>query len=566
MRARSHVARCGGLLALTALIMLSLGSTHASTAVLAVDEAEASLADANTATIPNVAARANSPPSSDAASDSAIQTATDNVAPPTETVNEVATWFTADQVARATGAVVRIAPAGRGLLVDDAAVDIPMVATGVLLAANETAGVTARLVLITWRAVNPGFSNYTLTFVDGTVASAKLLRYDLGRPIAVLVVDGPLPARLVGASLNPGLDGLQVGDPTLAVGVRPDIVQAIGDPDASPVDAWDNYVGYAYDLKAPLPMATGSASPLRNIRCVVSRALLTRPPLAASSGFFDASGRLIGLDLEADLAAAGVSAKQPEVHLLAGPYLADALAEAAMLLATPSTTLHRGDIGVALTLIPTGAAVQYYGLPGLVAAAESPLDAATEFGAGTAPKVIKLVGVDVDSPATGLLASGDIVLAVDGGALLEDDMLAFERGLTAALPRGRAVVTVSRGGKVVDVPVPVVDLETMHTTKMVVWAGCTFQDASVIVRRKYQQVGGVWVWREVVGFYFRLLPSLTSPIHPPHSWPPTRSSSPRAPAPLKLKPPPWRKPKRWPRGPPRLPGRGRGRRAGWVGR
>ena len=407
------------------------------------------------------------------------------VAAPTETVDEVATWFDGPSVAAARAAIVRVAPVGRGLLVDDAAARVATVATGVLV--KGSANATRRFVLTTWRAVNPGFANYSLSFVDGTTAPARLLRYDLGRPVAVLVTDGPLPARFVGADINAGMEGVQVGDPTLAVGLTPELTP----PGASPPspDAWTEYVGYAYDLRAPLPLVMGAPSPLRNVRAFVARSLLTRPTLAAAAVLFDAAGRVVGLDLEADLAAAGAGARRSEVHTLPGPYLGDAVAEAATRLA--GGALHRGDIGAALTLIPVGAAEQYYGLSRAVATASVPTDANTVDGGGTAPKLIKVVGVDVASPAAGLLRAGDILLSVDGGPLLEDDMLAFERALTAALAADAAtVVTLSRDGKIKDVAVPVADLETMHTRRVMTWAGCTFQEVPVAVRRKYQQVGG----------------------------------------------------------------------------
>ena len=453
------------------LVVASFASTQlarASPAVFAVDEPA----------LLNGAALATS---DDNAADQ-VQAALDAagvVAPPTDAVDEVATWFTQDTVARLRAAVVRVAPVGRGLLVDDAVNGVASVATGVLVGGNTT----QPLVLTTWRAVNQGFANYSLTFADGTTGTAKLARYDLGRPLAVLAVDGG-PLRFTGVEINGGLEGLQVGDPTLAVGLSPELAAGGG----TPPDAWTEYVGYAYDLRAPLPLVTGAASPLRNIRCVVSRALLTRPQLGASAGVFDASGRLIGLDIMSDLAAAGAGARRPEVHTVPGPYLADAVAEARELLA--DATLHRGDLGVSLTLIPTGAAVQYYGLPRVVAVASTPDAATTENGGGTAPKVIKVVGVDVDAPAAGLILPGDIILSVDGGGLLEDDLLAYDRAVTDALVGATriAVVTLVRDGVTKDVAVPVADLETMHTRRVMTWAGCTFQEAAVAVRRRYQQV------------------------------------------------------------------------------
>jgi len=481
------------------------------------------------------------------------------VAAPTETVDEVATWFDGPSVSAARAAIVRVAPVGRGLLVDDAAARVATVATGVLVKAGLND--TRRFVLTTWRAVNPGFANYSLAFVDGSTAPARLLRYDLGRPVAVLVTDGPLPARFVGADINAGMEGVQVGDPTLAVGLVPELAP----PGASPPspDAWTEYVGYAYDLRAPLPLVMGSPSPLRNVRAFVARSLLTRPTLAASAALFDAAGRVVGLDLEADLAAAGAGARRPEVHTLPGPYLADAVREARVRLADGA--LHRGDVGAALTLVPVGAAEQYYGLPKAVGTASTPTDADTVDGGGTAPKLIKVVGIDVASPAAGLLRAGDILLSVDGGPLLEDDMLAFERALTAALVAdAAAVVTLSRDGKIKDVAVPVADLETMHTRRVMTWAGCTFQEVPVAVRRKYQQVGERR--GEERGGSRRLI----IPHPPPHPTPPlpfspapTPSSSPRAPAPPTPRPPRSRRPRWPPRARPRLPSPWRARPAGW---
>ena len=269
-----------------ATLTASVNVALASTAVPAADEAAAVLQAAWPATGPGQ--------DDDGIADLQAALGTDSsaagvVAAPTETVDEVATWFDGPSVAAARAAIVRVSPVGRGLLVDDAAARVATVATGVLVKAGLSD--TRRFVLTTWRAVNPGFANYSLAFVDGSTAPARLLRYDLGRPVAVLVTDGPLPARFVGADINAGMEGVQVGDPTLAVGLVPEL----SPPGASPPspDAWTEYVGYAYDLRAPLPLVMGSPSPLRNVRAFVARSLLTRPTLAASAALFDAAGRVV---------------------------------------------------------------------------------------------------------------------------------------------------------------------------------------------------------------------------------------------------------------------------------
>ena len=122
-------------------------------------------------------------------------------------------------------------------------------------------------------------------------------------------------------------------------------------------------------------------------------------------------------------------------------------------------------------------AVQYYALDAASARSATPTTATTEDGAGTAPKVIKVVGLDVESTSAGLLAPGDVLLAIDGGAPLGDDLRAVDVQLTKALVRdGIAIITVSREGSSLDIPVPVVDLDAARTTRAATFAGCTFQD------------------------------------------------------------------------------------------
>ena len=135
-------------------------------------------------------------------------------------------------------------------------------------------------------------------------------------------------------------------------------------------------------------------------------------------------------------------------------------------------------------------AVQYYALDAASARSATPTTATTEDGAGTAPKVIKVVGLDVESTSAGLLAPGDVLLAIDGGAPLGDDLRAVDVQLTKALVRdGIAIITVSREGSSLDIPVPVVDLDAARTTRAATFAGCTFQDVPLAVKRKYQQTG-----------------------------------------------------------------------------
>ena len=135
-------------------------------------------------------------------------------------------------------------------------------------------------------------------------------------------------------------------------------------------------------------------------------------------------------------------------------------------------------------------AVQYYALDAASARSATPTTATTEDGAGTAPKVIKVVGLDVESTSAGLLAPGDVLLAIDGGAPLGDDLRAVDVQLTKALMRdGIAIITVSREGSSLDIPVPVVDLDAARTTRAATFAGCTFQDVPLAVKRKYQQTG-----------------------------------------------------------------------------
>ena len=240
----------------------------------------------------------------------------------------------------------------RGLFIDDAASGVASIANGVLLAdgVGGAADGAHRFVATTWRAVNPGFANCTVTFSDGGKAVARLVRYDPGRPVAILAVDAAAVALRPGVGLDadPAAAGLQVGDPLLGVGLAEDAPTI-----ETPADAWSTYVGYAYDLRAPLPRAEGAASPLRNVRALVARSLITRPWLAPGAGLFDVGGNLVGLDIEGDLTTAGVGGKKAETHTLPAVYVRDAVRDAALELGG-GVRPRRGDVGAALTLVRDG--------------------------------------------------------------------------------------------------------------------------------------------------------------------------------------------------------------------
>lgn len=234
----------------------------------------------------------------------------------------------------------------RGLFIDDAAAGVATVANGVLLAAGVGGAGDGehRFIAATWRAVNPGFANYTVTFNDGGTALARLARYDPSRPVAILAVDAAVVTDRAGADVDPAAAGLQVGDPLLGVGLVDDA------PADAPANAWSTYVGYAYDLRAALPRAEGVASPARNVRALVARSLITRPWLAPGAGLFDVGGKLVGLDIEGDLTAAGVGGKKAETFTLPAVYVRDAVQDAALEL-SGVVKPRRGDVGAALTLV-----------------------------------------------------------------------------------------------------------------------------------------------------------------------------------------------------------------------
>ena len=347
------------------------------------------------------------------------------IAPPADPVDEADVWWDGPTLGRLTRSVVRLRPAGRGLLIDDASAGVAPMAAGVVLRsgydgrkknATRAAGNTTTtsplptFIVTTWRAVNPGFTTYTVDTADGAVASATLVHYDLGRPLAVLALDGGAAPPEAGVDVNAGLDGLQVGDPTLGIGLLgegEDGSPPPSTPGPTPPQAWVAFTGYVQDAAAPLPRAEGVPSPIRNVRCLISRALLARPRLGAGGGVFDASGRLVGLDLEDDLAVAGVSGFRPETHSLPAAYVAAAVREAAAVWRSraapsppsPPLVIHRGDLGVTWHAVPVGTAVANYRMP----AALAPMVRVPGFdgpdGTGGVPRVLVAGSVDAGAPS-----------------------------------------------------------------------------------------------------------------------------------------------------------------------
>ena len=433
-------------------------------------------------------------------------------------VDETDVWWDAATVTSLLHSVVRLRPAGRGLLIDDAAAGVAPMAAGVLLragydgksvggqapAANTTTSSPPlpRFIVTTWRAVNPGFTSYTVDTVDGVSMTATLVWYDVARPIAMLALDGDASSD-IGVDVNAALSGIQVTDPTLNLGLLGEGEDGSPPPNAptTPPNAWVAFVGHVQDADAPLPRADGVPSPIRNVRCVVSRSLLaSRPRLGAGGGVFDGVGRLIGLDLEDDLAVAGVSGVRPETHALTAAYVAAAVRDAVTvwqgrekLMATTTTPLpsitptlvHRGDVGVTWHAVTVGTAVTHYRLPPAVAHLLTPPGYDGTDGPGGPPRVLMVGSVDADAAASPL-APGDVLIAVDDAGLLGDDFLALDATLTTALPAGNANMVVSRYGEPLTLTVPVSDVEARATTRVATFGGCTFQEVSVPAARRYQ--------------------------------------------------------------------------------
>lgn len=433
-------------------------------------------------------------------------------------VHETDVWWDAPTVASLLHSVVRLRPAGRGLLIDDAAAGVAPMAAGVLLrpgydgksvgrvpvAANTTTSSPPlpRFIVTTWRAVNPGFTSYTVDTVDGVSMTATLVWYDVARPIAVLALDGDASSD-IGVDVNAALAGIQVTDPTLHLGLLGEGEDGSPPPNApsTPPNAWVAFVGHVQDADAPLPLADGVPSPIRNVRCVVSRSLLaSRPRLGAGGGVFDGVGRLIGLDLEDDLAVAGVSGVRPETHALTAAYVAAAVRDAVTVwrgreklmtaTATPlppitPTLVYRGDIGVTWYAVTVGTATTHYRLPPAMAHLLTPPGYDGPDGPGGPPRVLMVGSVDADA-ASSPLAPGDVLITVDDAGVVGDDFLALDAALTAALPAGNATMVVSRYGEPLTLTVPVSNVEARATVRVATFGGCTFQEVSVPAARRYQ--------------------------------------------------------------------------------
>lgn len=425
---------------------------------------------------------------------------TPTIAPPTAPpLDELDAWWAPDTVADMTRAVVRVRPVGRGLALDDAVGGVAPVAAGVLLrrgAGGNATSSTPRLVITTWRGATPGFTRYALDWVSGERSAATLLWADPTRPVAVLALDEAIDEG-TGVELadERSFAGLQVDDPVATVGLAVDGPDGGAAPASLTPESWSAFTSYVYDRRAHLPRNEGASSGVRGATSLMTRALLARPKLGAGNAVFDVAGRLVGLDIQDDLTAAGLTGWGAEAHALPAGYVADAVLDALLVweakhgtgTGTGTTTLApaRGDLGVAWVAIPLGAAVAHHRLPPALALRPVGFDGAD--GPGSVPRVLKVGAIDAGSPAAGVLRAGDILVAVDGGATLGDDVRAVDAALTSALRAGRnASLVVARGGARRDLSAAPADAVAARPTRALTFGGCTFQDVGIAAARRFQ--------------------------------------------------------------------------------